>query len=164
MKKNRSYQWLRGPRRSHKYAGNVRRHPHRLPIRPYTATMMALWRRCGRKGTSECPNHIVGDSEHSQLKYRSTGGCIQLSARFFQTGISGVGVQFASNVYAAHLRPSECRCRLMICGPHARSAGATSAPSTNRMPSRRRNMGLDQWAGPAMPQDLFDNHPDWPYS
>ena len=60
------------------------------PIRPYTATMMALAQMVANgELDAEC---IVADSEHSQLSIAH--GAASSGARVF-TGSSGVGVQFA---------------------------------------------------------------------
>jgi pyruvate ferredoxin oxidoreductase alpha subunit len=65
------------------------------PIRPYTATMMALAQMVAN-GELDA-EYIVADSEHSQLSIAH--GAASSGARVF-TGSSGVGVQFAYELYS----------------------------------------------------------------
>src|SRR5205807_10606837 len=65
------------------------------PVRPYTATMMALAQRVAN-GELDA-EYIVADSEHSQLSIAH--GASSSGARVF-TGRSGVGVQFGYELYA----------------------------------------------------------------
>src|SRR5437667_9976782 len=65
------------------------------PIRPYTATMMALAQMVAN-GELDA-EYIVADSEHSQLSIAH--GASSSGARVF-TGSSGVGVQFAYELYS----------------------------------------------------------------
>ena len=65
------------------------------PIRPYTATMMALAQMVAN-GELDA-EYIVADSEHSQLSI--SHGAASAGARVF-TGSSGVGVQFAYELYS----------------------------------------------------------------
>src|SRR5208282_6436888 len=65
------------------------------PIRPYTATMMALAQMVAN-GELDA-EYIVADSEHSQLSIAH--GAASAGARVF-TGSSGVGVQFAYELYS----------------------------------------------------------------
>ena len=68
------------------------------PIRPYTATMMALAQMVAN-GELDA-EYIVADSEHSQLSI--SHGASSSGARVF-TGSSGVGVQFAYEIGRAHV-------------------------------------------------------------
>ena len=65
------------------------------PIRPYTATMMALAQMVAN-GELDA-EYIIADSEHSQLSIAH--GASSSGARVF-TGSSGVGVQFAYELYS----------------------------------------------------------------
>ena len=65
------------------------------PIRPYTATMMALAQMVAN-GELDA-EYIVADSEHSQLSIAH--GASSSGARVF-TGSSGVGVQYAYELYS----------------------------------------------------------------
>src|ERR1700682_4661712 len=65
------------------------------PLRPYTATMMALAQMVAN-GELDA-EYIVADSEHSQLSIAH--GAASSGARVF-TGSSGVGVQFAYELYS----------------------------------------------------------------
>ncbi len=101
------------------------------PIRPYTATMMALAQMVAN-GELDA-EYIVADSEHSQLSIAH--GASSSGARVF-TGSSGVGVQFA---YELSLDP-----------PGDFGSEHTDALST-------RDMGwLMGWSCDA--QEAFDNH------
>src|ERR1700728_3639614 len=64
------------------------------PIRPYTATMMALAQMVAN-GELDA-EYIVADSEHSQLSIAH--GAASAGARVF-TGSSGGGVEFAHRFY-----------------------------------------------------------------
>src|ERR1700685_2693363 len=66
------------------------------PIRPYTATMVALAQMVANGGLDA--KDIVADSEHWQLSIAHGGAAS--GARGF-TGSSGVGVQFAYELYSA---------------------------------------------------------------
>src|SRR3954453_4571492 len=65
------------------------------PIRPYTATMMALAQMVAN-GELDA-EYIVADTEHSQLSIAH--GAAPSGARVFP-GTSGVGVQFGYEVYS----------------------------------------------------------------
>src|SRR5208283_4753980 len=65
------------------------------PIRPYTATMMALAQMVAN-GELDA-EYIVADSEHSQLSI--SHGASSSGARVF-TGSSGVGVEVAYELYS----------------------------------------------------------------
>jgi pyruvate/2-oxoacid:ferredoxin oxidoreductase alpha subunit len=65
------------------------------PIRPYTATMMALAQMVAN-GELDA-EYIVADSEHSQLSIAH--GASSSGARVF-TGSSGVGVQYGYELYS----------------------------------------------------------------
>ncbi|HMD35565.1 MAG TPA: hypothetical protein VKH42_11380, partial [Vicinamibacterales bacterium] len=65
------------------------------PIRPYTATMMALAQMVAN-GELDA-EYIVADSEHSQLSIAH--GAASSGARVF-TGSSGVGVHYAYELYS----------------------------------------------------------------
>src|SRR5947209_16547149 len=78
------------------------------PIRPYTATMMALAQMVAN-GELDA-EYIVADSEHSQLSIAH--GASSSGARVF-TGSSGVGVQFAYELYS-HISGSSMPVKMMI--------------------------------------------------
>ena len=97
------------------------------PIRPYTATMMALAQMVAN-GELDA-EYIVADSEHSQLSIAH--GAASSGARVF-TGSSGVGVHFALRAVLADLgqphagadddrRPDARSARRLRLGAHRRA-------------------------------------------
>ena len=119
------------------------------PIRPYTATMMALAQMVAN-GELDA-EYIVADSEHSQLSIAH--GASSSGARVF-TGSSGVGVQFAYELYSPDLRQPHAGAD-DDCRPHPRSPGDFGSEHTDALSTR--DMGwLMGWSCDA--QEAFDNH------
>jgi len=104
------------------------------PIRPYTATMMALAQMVAN-GELDA-EYIVADSEHSQLSIAH--GAASSGARVF-TGSSGVGVQFAYELYSP-ISGSRMPVQMMI-------ADRTLDPPAISVPSTPTRSPLAIWAG-----------------
>src|SRR4030081_1636552 len=118
------------------------------PIRPYTATMMALAQMVAN-GELDA-EYIVADSEHSQLSIAH--GASSSGARVF-TGSSGVGVQFAYELYSPVSGPPMPG-EIMIADPTLEPAGDFGSEHTDALSTR--DMGwLMGWSCDA--QEAFDN-------
>src|SRR5438093_7004972 len=119
------------------------------PIRPYTATMMALAQMVAN-GELDA-EYIVADSEHSQLSIAH--GASSSGARVF-TGSSGVGVQFAYELYSP-ISGSRMPVQMMIADSTLGPPGDFGSEHTDALSTR--DMGwLMGWACDA--QEAFDNH------
>ena len=119
------------------------------PIRPYTATMMALAQMVAN-GEMDA-EYIVADSEHSQLSIAH--GASSSGARVF-TGSSGVGVQFAYELYSP-ISGSRMPVQMMIADRTLDPPGDFGSEHTDALSTR--DMGwLMGWACDA--QEAFDNH------
>jgi len=119
------------------------------PIRPYTATMMALAQMVAN-GELDA-EYIVADSEHSQLSIAH--GAASSGARVF-TGSSGVGVQFAYELYSP-ISGSRMPVQMMIADRTLDPPGDFGSEHTDALSTR--DMGwLMGWACDA--QEAFDNH------
>ena len=119
------------------------------PIRPYTATMMALAQMVAN-GELDA-EYIVADSEHSQLSIAH--GAASSGARVF-TGSSGVGVQFAYELYAP-ISGSRMPVQMMIADRTLDPPGDFGSEHTDALSTR--DMGwLMGWSATA--QEAFDNH------
>src|SRR2546427_7997951 len=117
------------------------------PIRPYTATMMALAQMVAN-GELDA-EYIVADSEHSQLSIAH--GASSSGARVF-TGSSGVGVQFAYELYSP-ISGSRMPVQMMIADRTLDPPGDFGSEHTDALCTR--DMGwLTGWA--ATPQEVFD--------
>ena len=104
------------------------------PIRPYTATMMALAQMVAN-GELDA-EYIVADSEHSQLSIAH--GASSSGARVF-TGSSGVGVQYGYELYSP-ISGSRMPVQMMI-------ADRTLDPRAISVPSTRTRSRRATWAG-----------------
>src|SRR2546427_6196987 len=119
------------------------------PIRPYTATMMALAQMVAN-GELDA-EYIVADSEHSQLSIAH--GASSSGARVF-TGSSGVGVQYAYELYSP-ISGSRMPVQMMIADRTLDPPGDFGSEHTDALSTR--DMGwLMGWACDA--QEAFDNH------
>ena len=119
------------------------------PIRPYTATMMALAQMVAN-GELDA-EYIVADSEHSQLSI--SHGASSSGARVF-TGSSGVGVQFAYELYSP-ISGSRMPVQMMIADRTLDPPGDFGSEHTDALSTR--DMGwLMGWSCDA--QEAFDNH------
>ncbi len=119
------------------------------PIRPYTATMMALAQMVAN-GELDA-EYIVADSEHSQLSIAH--GAASSGARVF-TGSSGVGVQFAYELYSP-ISGSRMPVQMMIADRTLDPPGDFGSEHTDALSTR--DMGwLMGWSSQA--QEAFDNH------
>jgi pyruvate/2-oxoacid:ferredoxin oxidoreductase alpha subunit len=119
------------------------------PIRPYTATMMALAQMVAN-GELDA-EYIVADSEHSQLSIAH--GASSSGARVF-TGSSGVGVQFAFELYSP-ISGSRMPVQMMIADRTLDPPGDFGSEHTEALSTR--DMGwLMGWSCDA--QEAFDNH------
>ena len=119
------------------------------PIRPYTATMMALAQMVAN-GELDA-EYIVADSEHSQLSIAH--GASSSGARVF-TGSSGVGVQFAYELYSP-ISGSRMPVQMMIADRTLDPPGDFGSEHTDALATR--DMGwLMGWSCDA--QEAFDNH------
>ena len=119
------------------------------PIRPYTATMMALAQMVAN-GELDA-EYIVADSEHSQLSIAH--GASSSGARVF-TGSSGVGVQFAYELYSP-ISGSRMPVQMMIADRTLDPPGDFGSEHTDALSTR--DMGwLMGWSCDA--QEAFDNH------
>src|SRR6202142_3986571 len=119
------------------------------PIRPYTATMMALAQMVAN-GELDA-EYIVADSEHSQLSIAH--GAASSGARVF-TGSSGVGVQFAYELYSP-ISGSRMPVQMMIADRTLDPPGDFGSEHTDALSTRDR-VWLMGWACDA--QESFDNH------
>src|SRR5436309_4532993 len=119
------------------------------PIRPYTATMMALAQMVAN-GELDA-EYIVADSEHSQLSIAH--GASSSGARVF-TGSSGVGVQFAYELYSP-ISGTRMPVQMMIADRTLDPPGDFGSEHTDALSTR--DMGwLMGWSCDA--QEAFDNH------
>ncbi len=119
------------------------------PIRPYTATMMALAQMVAN-GELDA-EYIVADSEHSQLSIAH--GASSSGARVF-TGSSGVGVQYAYELYSP-ISGSRMPVQMMIADRTLDPPGDFGSEHTDALSTR--DMGwLMGWSCDA--QEAFDNH------
>src|SRR6266566_2954004 len=119
------------------------------PIRPYTATMMALAQMVAN-GELDA-EYIVADSEHSQLSIAH--GAASSGARVF-TGSSGVGVHFAFELYSP-ISGSRMPVQMMIADRTLDPPGDFGSEHTDALATR--DMGwLMGWSCDA--QEAFDNH------
>jgi len=119
------------------------------PIRPYTATMMALAQMVAN-GELDA-EYIVADSEHSQLSIAH--GAASSGARVF-TGSSGVGVQFAYELYSP-ISGSRMPVQMMIADRTLDPPGDFGSEHTDALSTR--DMGwIMGWSCDA--QEAFDNH------
>jgi pyruvate ferredoxin oxidoreductase alpha subunit len=119
------------------------------PIRPYTATMMALAQMVAN-GELDA-EYIVADSEHSQLSIAH--GAASAGARVF-TGSSGVGVQFAYELYSP-ISGSRMPVQMMIADRTLDPPGDFGSEHTDALSTR--DMGwIMGWSCDA--QEAFDNH------
>ena len=119
------------------------------PIRPYTATMMALAQMVAN-GELDA-EYIVADSEHSQLSIAH--GASSSGARVF-TGSSGVGVQFAYELYSP-ISGSRMPVQMMIADRTLDPPGDFGSEHTDALSTR--DMGwIMGWSCDA--QEAFDNH------
>src|SRR5947207_2100953 len=119
------------------------------PIRPYTATMMALAQMVAN-GELDA-EYIVADSEHSQLSIAH--GASSSGARVF-TGSSGVGVQYAYELYSP-ISGSRMPVQMMIADRTLGPPGDFGSEHTDALSTR--DMGwLMGWSCDA--QEAFDNH------
>src|SRR3989442_2388272 len=119
------------------------------PIRPYTATMMALAQMVAN-GELDA-EYIVADSEHSQLSIAH--GASSSGARVF-TGSSGVGVQFAYELYSP-ISGSRMPVQMMIADRTLDPPGDFGSEHTDAL-STRDMRWLMGWSCDA--QEAFDNH------
>src|SRR5438093_12877542 len=118
------------------------------PIRPYTATMMALAQMVAN-GELDA-EYIVADSEHSQLSIAD--GAAPSGARVF-TGSSGVGVQFAYELYSP-ISGSRMPVQMMIADRTLDPPGDFGSEHTDALSTR--DMGwLMGWS--CNSQGAFDN-------
>src|SRR6266480_3820530 len=119
------------------------------PIRPYTATMIALAQMVAN-GELDA-EYIVADSEHSQLSIAH--GASSSGARVF-TGSSGVGVQFAYELYSP-ISGTRMPVQMMIADSTLDPPGDFGSEHTDALSTR--DMGwLMGWSCDA--QEAFDNH------
>src|SRR5216683_3336768 len=119
------------------------------PIRPYTATMMALAQMVAN-GELDA-EYIVADSEHSQLSIAH--GAASSGARVF-TGSSGVGVQYAYELYSP-ISGSRMPVQMMIADRTLDPPGDFGSEHTDALSTR--DMGwIMGWSCDA--QEAFDNH------
>ena len=119
------------------------------PIRPYTATMMALAQMVANGDLDA--EYIVADSEHSQLSIAH--GASSSGARVF-TGSSGVGVQYAYELYSP-ISGSRMPVQMMIADRALDPPGDFGSEHTDALSTR--DMGwLMGWSCDA--QEAFDNH------
>lgn len=119
------------------------------PIRPYTATMMALAQMVAN-GELDA-EYIVADSEHSQLSIAH--GASSSGARTF-TGSSGVGVQYAYELYSP-IAGSRMPVQMMIADRTLDPPGDFGSEHTDALSAC--NMGwMMGWSCDA--QEAFDNH------
>ena len=119
------------------------------PIRPYTATMMALAQMVAN-GELDA-EYIVADSEHSQLSIAH--GASSSGARVF-TGSSGVGVQYGYELYSP-ISGSRMPVQMMIADRTLDPPGDFGSEHTDALSTR--DMGwLMGWSCDA--QEAFDNH------
>ena len=119
------------------------------PIRPYTATMMALAQMVAN-GELDA-EYIIADSEHSQLSMAH--GASSSGARVF-TGSSGVGVQYAYELYSP-ISGSRMPVQMMIADRTLDPPGDFGSEHTDALSTR--DMGwLMGWSSNA--QEAFDNH------
>src|SRR6188508_3070367 len=119
------------------------------PIRPYTATMMALAQMVAN-GELDA-EYIVADSEHSQLSIAH--GASSSGARVF-TGSSGVGVQYGYELYSP-ISGSRMPVQMMIADRTLDPPGDFGSEHTDALSTR--DMGwLMGWSATA--QEAFDNH------
>ena len=119
------------------------------PIRPYTATMMALAQMVAN-GELDA-EYIVADSEHSQLSIAH--GAASSGARVF-TGSSGVGVQYGYELYSP-ISGSRMPVQMMIADRTLDPPGDFGSEHTDALATR--DMGwLMGWSCDA--QEAFDNH------
>src|ERR1700746_3869814 len=119
------------------------------PIRPYTATMMALAQMVAN-GELDA-EYIVADSEHSQLSIAH--GASSSGARVF-TGSSGVGVQYAYELYSP-ISGSRMPVQMMIADRTLDPPGDFGSEHTDALSTR--DMGwLMGWSGGA--REGSDNH------
>jgi len=119
------------------------------PIRPYTATMMALAQMVAN-GEIDA-EYIVADSEHSQLSIAH--GASSSGARVF-TGSSGVGVQYGYELYSP-ISGSRMPVQMMIADRTLDPPGDFGSEHTDALSTR--DMGwLMGWSCDA--QEAFDNH------
>ena len=119
------------------------------PIRPYTATMMALAQMVAN-GELDA-EYIVADSEHSQLSIAH--GAASSGARVF-TGSSGVGVHYAYELYSP-ISGSRMPVQMMIADRTLDPPGDFGSEHTDALATR--DMGwLMGWSCDA--QEAFDNH------
>src|SRR5512141_1377830 len=118
------------------------------PIRPYTATMMALAQMVAN-GELDA-EYIVADSEHSQLSIAH--GAASSGARVF-TGSSGVGVHFAYEVYSP-ISGGRLPVQMMIADRALDPPGDFGSEHTDVMSARDQGWILG-WA--ETPQEAFDN-------
>src|SRR5260370_28273777 len=118
------------------------------PIRPYTATMMAIAQMVAN-GELDA-EYIVADSEHSQLSIAHRAA--SSGARVF-TGSSGVGVQFAYELYSP-ISGSRMPVQMMIADRTLDPPGDFGSEHTDALSTR--DMGrLLGWA--CDPQEAFPN-------
>jgi pyruvate ferredoxin oxidoreductase alpha subunit len=121
------------------------------PIRPYTATMMALAQMVAN-GELDA-EYIVADSEHSQLSIAH--GAASSGARVF-TGSSGVGVQFAYELYSP-ISGSRMPVQMMIADRTLDPPGDFGSEHTDALSTR--DMGwIMGWSCDA--QEAFRQSPD----
>jgi pyruvate ferredoxin oxidoreductase alpha subunit/oxalate oxidoreductase subunit alpha len=119
------------------------------PIRPYTATMMALAQMVAN-GELDA-EYIVADSEHSQLSIAH--GASSCGARVF-TGSSGVGVHYAYELYSP-ISGARMPVQMMIADRTLDPPGDFGSEHTDALATR--DMGwLMGWSCDA--QEAFDNH------
>src|SRR5262245_46096019 len=119
------------------------------PIRPYTATMMALAQMVAN-GELDA-EYIVADREHSQLSIAH--GASSSGARVF-TGSSGYGVQFGCELYSpisGSRRPLQKMTAYRTLGP----PGDFGSKRTDALSSREMGW-LMGWSWDA--QEAFDSH------
>src|ERR1700721_1262808 len=116
---------------------------------PYTASIMALAQRVAN-GELDA-EYIVADSEHSQLSIAH--GAASSGARVF-TGSSGVGVQFAYELYSP-ISGSRMPVQMMIADRTLDPPGDFGSEHTDALSTR--DMGwIMGWSCDA--QEAFDNH------
>src|ERR1700693_1265531 len=119
------------------------------PIRPYTATMMALAQMVAN-GELDA-EYIVADSEHSQLSI--SHGASSSGARVF-TGSSGGGVQVVYELFSP-ISGSRMPVQMMIADRTLDPPGDFGSEHTDALSTR--DMGwLMGWSCDA--QEAFDNH------
>src|SRR4026208_1586369 len=119
------------------------------PIRPYTATMMALAQMVAN-GELDA-EYIVADSEHAQLGRGR--GAWSSGARVFP-GSSGVGVQYGYELYSP-ISGSRMPVQMMIADRTLDPPGDFGSEHTDALSARDR-VWLMGWACDA--QEAFDNH------